>query len=203
MNSSETRIDFLTREEIARFFQAINRGRDKILFQLMYRFALRVSEARQIFIKDINLKEDRIRIYRLKGSASQEYPLPKDIKTLLTNYIEKLPRSQIYLFLSREGNPLSRNQVFHLYQKYFENSKLGNHRTSNPRTLRHSFAIHAFQSGQDRNYVQMMLGIKNPHCVLHYEKSLLQAAGYSQTITRGGLIQLIPGAMVQCGLKKQ
>lgn len=202
MNHSNFLADFLTLEELALFFRTINRLRDKVMFQLMYRFGLRVSELRLLFIQDVNLETGRIRISRLKGSASQEYPLPKDIKEMLGNYLEKYRKTQVYLFLSREGNPISRNQVFHLYRKYYAKAKLTDPQKRNPRCLRHSFAVHAFQVGQDRNYVQMMLGIKNMHCVLAYEKRMLLAAGYSQAIIRGNLIQLSPKAKTQSDTKK-
>lgn len=189
MSNSNYLADYLTLEELALFFHAIDRPRDKVMFQLMYRFGLRVSELRLLFIQDINLENGRIRISRLKGSASQEYPLPKDLKDMLRNYLDKYRKTQVYLFLSREGHPISRNQVFHLYRKYYEKAKLTDPQKGSPRCLRHSFAVHSFLAGQDRNYVQMMLGIKSMHCVYAHEKSIFLAASRSQTNISGCAIQ--------------
>lgn len=40
MNHSNFLADFLTLEELALFFRAIDRLRDRVMFQLMYRFGL-------------------------------------------------------------------------------------------------------------------------------------------------------------------
>ena len=47
---------YLTQDELKRFFDAITSPRDRALFALIYHYGLRVDEATQLTIDDVNLK---------------------------------------------------------------------------------------------------------------------------------------------------
>jgi integrase len=66
---------YLTQDEIRRFFQVIDSARDRALFGVIYHYGLRVDEATQLTIDDIDLKNHRIRIRRLKNGLGGEKPL--------------------------------------------------------------------------------------------------------------------------------
>jgi integrase len=57
---------YLTQDELKRFFDVIDSPRDRALFGLTYHYGLRVGEALMLTIDDINFKNHRITIRRLK-----------------------------------------------------------------------------------------------------------------------------------------
>jgi integrase len=60
------RMQFLTQEELKRLLAVINDKRDKALFLLAYRHRLRASEVGLLQRTDVDLKQGRITIHRLK-----------------------------------------------------------------------------------------------------------------------------------------
>ena len=81
------KLQFLTQEELKRLFAAIKEKRDKVLFLLAYRHGLRASEIGFLQRTDVDLKQGRITIHRLKGSLSGIYPLQPDVIKLLRSYL--------------------------------------------------------------------------------------------------------------------
>jgi integrase len=66
---------YLTQDELKRFFAVIDSPRDKALFSLIYHYGLRVGEALMLTVDDVNFKNHRITIRRLKNGLGGEKPL--------------------------------------------------------------------------------------------------------------------------------
>ncbi len=61
-------IHFLTQDELRRLFKVIRSKRDKAIFLVAYRHGLRASEIGLLQRADVDVKQGRISIHRLKGS---------------------------------------------------------------------------------------------------------------------------------------
>ena len=105
------KMQFLTQEELKRLFAMIKDKRDKALFLLAYRHGLRASEIGLLQRTDIDLKQGRITIHRLKGSLSGIYPLQPDVIKLLRAYLRARTDSSPYLFISNCGVPIDRRTL--------------------------------------------------------------------------------------------
>jgi integrase len=101
-------MQFLTQEELKRLLAVIKKKRDKALFLLAYRHGLRASEIGLLQRTDVDLKQGRITIHRLKGSLSGIYPLQPDVIKLLRAYLRARTDSSPYLFISNRGVPIDR-----------------------------------------------------------------------------------------------
>src|SRR5919108_1134260 len=101
-------MQFLAQEELKRLFAVIKDKRDKVLFLLTYRHGLRASEVGHLQRTDVDLKQGRITIHRLKGSLSGIYPLQPDVIKLLRTYLRSRTDSSPYLFISNRGVPIDR-----------------------------------------------------------------------------------------------
>jgi integrase len=99
-------MQFLTQEELKRVFAVIKDKRGKALFLLAYRHGLRASEIGLLQRTDIDLKQGRITIHRLKGSLSDIYPLQPDVIKLLRSYLRTRTDASPYLFISNCGVPI-------------------------------------------------------------------------------------------------
>jgi integrase len=78
---------YLTQGELQRFFKVITAPRDRALFALISHYGLRVDEAAALTVEDIDLKNHRIRIRRLKNGIGGEKPLWRHTAKLLRAYL--------------------------------------------------------------------------------------------------------------------
>jgi len=95
-----------------------HRHRDATMIQLAYRHGLRASEIGLLQRTDVDLKQGRITIHRLKGSLSGIYPLQPDVIKLLRAYLRARTDASPYLFISNRGVPIDRRTLWCAMQTY-------------------------------------------------------------------------------------
>ncbi len=152
---------FLTETEIEKFLKQpdveTETGlRDRALLELMYASGLRVSEVISLKINDIELDAGILTCFG-KGSKQRKVPLGKSAAEWLKSYLEIRNRKTGVqnLFVSPNGKPLNRQNVYQLVKNYAEKAGLEG---VSPHKLRHTFATHLLQNGADSRSVQVMLG---------------------------------------------
>ncbi|MFH0974825.1 MAG: site-specific tyrosine recombinase XerD [Spirochaetota bacterium] len=159
--------DFLTIKEINKLYKTISEDdiyelRDKALFELLYSCGLRISEAVELVINNVDFSNRYIRVLG-KGSKERLVPIGEEAVRLLNKYInESRPvilgsnRTSEYVFISKKGPLLNRKSVWRLLKGYVEKAEIEKNIT--PHTLRHSFATHLIENGADLRSVQELLG---------------------------------------------
>lgn len=178
--------DALTIEEVNGLLKSVNlvtiQGiRDNAILELMYATGVRVSEAVNLKIQDVNLDVGFLRCIG-KGSKERIVPLGKEAIGALKAYLEKSrpkllknrPGDSI-LFVSRLGKRISRQSFWKLIKSYTR--KAGITKDVRPHTLRHSFATHLLERGADLRSVQEMLGhadISTTQIYTHIDKNRLK-----------------------------
>jgi len=148
---------YLTQEEVRAFFSKIHDRRDRALFDLIYKYGLRVKEATLFQLEDVDLKRNKIFIRRVKGGVSGEKPLFSDTRRLLRAYLEERKVNSQALFTGREGR-LSERRIQQLFKHYMKKAKIK--RDVGIHSLRHSIAIHLLDDGQSLEFVKDHLGHK-------------------------------------------
>ncbi len=132
--------------------------RDRAILELMYACGLRVSEAVDLRISDVEL-DAGILTCKGKGSKTRKIPIGKSAVEWLKSYLVLRRRKENIeiqnLFVTSLGRPLNRQIIFLFIKEYAE--KIGLQDVS-PHTLRHSFATHLVQNSADIRSVQQMLG---------------------------------------------
>ena len=155
--------------------------RDRAILELMYATGLRVSEAVNLKIQDVNLEVGFLRCIG-KGSKERIVPLGKEAIAALKRYLEKVrpklakdaPGDSI-LFLSRLGKRISRQSLWKLIKRYARKARIK--KEIRPHTLRHSFATHLLSRGADLRSLQEMLGhadISTTQIYTHVDKNRLK-----------------------------
>jgi integrase/recombinase XerD len=156
---------FLTVDEVARLVlqpdeRDLHGLRDRAMLEVLYAAGLRVSELIQLRPGDINLDDGYV-ICRGKGGKERVVPLGKTAAALTRRYLQDA-RSRLQkkpaeaLFLSRRGDPFTRQGVWKMLRDYAR--KAGLEAKISPHVLRHSFATHLLERGADLRSVQLMLG---------------------------------------------
>ena len=132
--------------------------RDKAILELMYACGLRVSEAVDLRLSDVEL-DAGILTCTGKGNKMRKIPIGKSAVEWLKSYLALRNKKENVavqnLFLTSLGRPLNRQIIFLFIKEYAE--KIGLQDVS-PHTLRHSFATHLVQNSADIRSVQQMLG---------------------------------------------
>jgi integrase/recombinase XerD len=132
--------------------------RDRAILELMYSSGLRVSEAVNLKLKDLDVEAGIVTTMG-KGSKTRRVPVGASAVGWLKTYLNtrrKMENVEIdNLFVSPGGMPLTRQSIHGATRKYAETCGLEG---VSPHTLRHSFATHLVQNNADIRSVQQMLG---------------------------------------------
>lgn len=178
--------NILTIQEIENILSAIPSTtpmaiRDLAIFELLYSCGLRVTELCDLKIAHILWDSDMIRVLG-KGGKERFVPLGPIAKENLTNYLNqerpelsKKKSKVAEIFLSRNGNKLTRMMIWILLKKWTANANIN--KEVSPHTLRHSFATHLLEGGADLRSVQEMLGhadITTTQVYTHLDKEHLK-----------------------------
>ncbi len=136
--------------------------RDRAMFELIYSCGLRVSECANLKLNRFYPEEKRIVVIG-KGDKERMVPVGDVACQWLATYLEKArptileKRRSQYVFVDREREKLTREEIWHRLKKYCEKAGV----YAKVHTLRHSFATHLLQGGADLRSVQELLGHKD------------------------------------------
>ncbi|MBN2095315.1 MAG: tyrosine-type recombinase/integrase [Candidatus Aenigmarchaeota archaeon] len=147
----------LSKEEVKKIISSTENAKHKLILKCLYGLGLRVSEAANLKVFDIDFDRDMVKIVSAKGNKDRYVMLPQTLREDLANYIG-LYKPETYLFSGRSGKyPVK------TIQKVFENSarKAGIKKKATCHTLRHSFATHLLEGGTDIRLIQKLLGHEN------------------------------------------
>lgn len=161
---------FLSQSEAAKLVMAPDTSnmlgpRDRALLELLYAGGLRVSEAKDMNVNDINMETRELRVTG-KGSKQRMVLIGNAARDALHLYLEQVRpqlanrRSGRALFLNRYGSRLSQRSIQHKVKRYAASAGLDS--AVHTHTLRHSFATHMLEGGADLRVVQDLLGHSSP-----------------------------------------
>ncbi|MGG8167334.1 tyrosine-type DNA invertase [Klebsiella aerogenes] len=176
-NSDIKKRNFLTQNEIESLLNAANSGphaaRNYCLTLLCFIHGFRASEICRLRISDIDLRSKCIYIHRLKKGFSTTHPLlNKEIQALKRwlDIRDEYPQSTSeWLFLSRKGNPLSRQQFYQIISA--SGDQAGLPLEIHPHMLRHSCGFALANMGIDTRLIQDYLGHRNIRHTVWYTAS--------------------------------
>ena len=155
----------LSEDEVAAMIDSVSPStwqgvRDKAILEVLYGCGLRVSEAVNLRISCLFMKEGYVRIIG-KGNKERLVPIGEMAVEAVEDYMRVRPApadadSSDVLFLNRFGRSLSRVSMFTMIKT--QALAAGIRKDISPHTFRHSFATHLIEHGADLRMVQEMLG---------------------------------------------
>ena len=134
--------------------------RDKAVLETLYATGLRVSEAAQMQLQDLDLQRGVVTVIG-KGNKQRIVPLGAEAAHWLARYLTEA-RGQILkgrrcaaLFVGNKKGAISRQLAWQIVRRYTE--AVGIEGLS-PHGLRHAFATHMLNHGADLRVLQLLLG---------------------------------------------
>lgn len=160
--------DVLTKEELSTFFNACDNYMYKTIFMLIYGSGLRISEAVNLRVEDIDSRKMRIFVREGKGRKERYTVLPKTSLEMLRKYYKMYnPRHpEGYIFLNREGKPLKVERTRVFFRRYRRKAKIDEKFVVH--SLRHSFATDLIERGATILEVKELMGHSNIRSTMEY-----------------------------------
>lgn len=174
--------------------------RDFTIVNLVYAGALRISEACNLELKDLDLIHKKIYVFNGKG-GDRIVPLPDTTIELIQKWLEIRPswKNNSYVFTNIKGTtrpgkarPLNPKYYNQLFKKLANETgvKLRDGSLPHPHTLRHSRAMELYDNVENLQLIQTLLGHKNIATTQIYAQVRDEKVAEMQNAITGGLINL-------------
>lgn len=152
---------FLKQSEVDRLFDGVTfpesfEGlRDRTILLTFYHTGVRVSELVGINVADVRLDEAELKVTG-KRNKQRLIPFGSELLQAFRYYLSECSLSEGPLFITSEGNRLTRYQVESIVKKYL--SLVTTQSKKSPHVLRHTFATAMLNNGADLESIKELLG---------------------------------------------
>lgn len=162
--------EVLSRDEIARLLAACSRRgaggvRMRALIVLLYRTGLRISEALDLEVKDVDLDYGTVTVLRGKGKKRRTVGIDPQAQAVLEQWLERrralgLPRGGIVFCVITRGPRLGGRQHSSVTREALKDlaERAGIEKRVHPHGFRHTHAAELAREGTPVNVIQRMLG---------------------------------------------
>lgn len=167
----------LTREQVSELFAGIDRTtclgmRDYAVYALMYQLGLRVGELHRLNLTDVDLQSRKLNVIG-KGRRRRELALNAQAFQILSEWLAvrrrfKSSDDSPALFLSKKGKRLAIRTMEDNFVKLLKRVKFNVPFKITCHTLRHTFASHLNDNGEDILVIQSLLGHSSPRSTRVY-----------------------------------
>ncbi len=149
----------LTPKEVKALIKASKAGRDRTIIEFLYSTGVRVSECAKMKIANLDLHEGVARVQGGKGKKDRIIILSKKWIHNLKKYLKRKKIPSEFVFSKKNGTPITSDTIERMVKKYA--IKAGINKKVTPHALRHSFATHLLESGENIRKIQELLGHSN------------------------------------------
>lgn len=144
-------------------------ARDRCLVLLIFRHGLRVSEACNLRLSQVDTQSRILHVTRLKQGLSTTHPLRTDELRFIHAWLKERARMNppcSHFFISERRKPLNRRTVWAALRRYGEQAELP--LTAYPHMLRHACGFALADQGADTRLIQDYLGHRNIQHTVRY-----------------------------------
>lgn len=134
---------------------SITNLKHRAIISTIYSCGLRISEAINLKIRDIDSKAMTVKIVNSKGKSDRVIMLSEKLLQLLREYFKEY-KPKIYLFEGQGGGEYSTRSIQQIFKEAVKQTKIRKKVTVH--SLRHSFASHLLDNGTDIRFIQELLG---------------------------------------------
>jgi site-specific recombinase XerD len=144
--------------DVRHFFRVIDKVPDRLMFLLMLRCGLRVSEVAHLRLPDIDWTERTLIVRQGKGRKDRRVYLSNDILSSLEQLLNLRPRAIpediVFWNQKRLSQPLSIKATQKKMERYAKSANI----KASCHSLRHTFASNLLEAGAEVVYIKEFLG---------------------------------------------
>lgn len=145
----------LDKTEVQLLLNSVENLKHKAILSMIYSAGLRLNEAIEMKVSDIDSYRMLIKIVKGKGKKDRYVMLSEKLLLLLREYYKEYKPKE-YLFEGQKGGKYSARSVQAIFKVALRKANIT--KKASVHTLRHSFAVHLFESGTDIRIIQQLLG---------------------------------------------
>jgi integrase/recombinase XerD len=145
----------LSLEEVHLVLKEIENPIYRMALTIIYACGLRISEAMRLTVSDIDGKRHLLRVRNGKGGKDRYIHLPDRPLELLRNYYTQYGSRSGYLFPCKKSH-VKADALERAFKEALRQS--GITKAATPHTLRHSYATHLLENGEDIRTIKDLLG---------------------------------------------
>ena len=146
----------LGRPEIQRLLDGFTTAKYRMFFTLIYATGLRITEASLLETRDIDSMQKVIHVRNGKGGKERMVPMDSKLYRLLRTYYKHEQPPKPWMFASKSGNPICPETARRALLCAAAASGIG--KIVGPHMLRHAFATHLLENGENLRRIQVVLG---------------------------------------------
>jgi integrase len=178
----------LTQQEVVSIIKAAKTMRDKCMVLVAYRHGMRASEVVGLRMEDIDLKNNEVRVRRLKGSLTSHQPLVDQIGTpelserrLLNAWLrERGDHPSPFVFVSQKSGRCNRSTFFRVFNAAAREAGIDEEKR-HPHALKHALGFNLSMAGMDIGKIRVALGHRNISSTAIYSIPTDEAVGKEVT----------------------
>ncbi len=147
--------EVLSVQEVKNLIDSTKNQKSKLIIKFLYSSGLRVSELVNLTPKELDFQQSIGWVRKGKGSKDRIFKIAESLTKQLSKYLIKHPGNYVF----SEKNPMSTRNIQLIIKKAAE--RAGINKKVTPHTLRHSFATHLLENGENLVVIQQLLGHEN------------------------------------------
>jgi integrase/recombinase XerD len=149
--------EVLDESEIQTIFSLCKTLRFKFFFTVIYSSGLRISEALNLRLSDIDIVRKIIHVRASKNNKDRYTILSEKARIMLKHYIDRYnPESLVFFNLHDKSQKMPKRYCQHVFQSLVKEAHIT--KRVHVHTLRHSFATHLLEHDTNLFYIMKLLG---------------------------------------------
>ncbi len=155
-----------THDEISRIFQVVDRLKPNsrynsaivypVLIRMLYGCGLRISEALDLRVGDVDLVNGVLTIKKSKFDKDRLIPMSESLNSICKRFLKQMHKNSAendYFFKNRNGSRRSKNTVYHRFREILWSSGIsygGKGKGPRLHDMRHVFCCHSLKEISDK-----------------------------------------------------
>jgi len=158
----------LSADEVTKLLESLSTPKYRVFCATLYATGLRVLEACRLETRDIDAAQGVLRVRHGKGGKERLVMLSPRLLAVLRAYWKLERPASPWVFASNAGNHLDPSVARRALSRAAVQARLGKRVT--PHVLRHSFATHLLEGGEQLRVIQVLLGHASINSTTRYTR---------------------------------
>lgn len=146
----------LSKREVKTLIKATKAGRNRLIVEFVYSTGVRVSEAANMKVDALDFAQGVASVRGGKGNKDRVIVLSKNWCKNAKKYLKRKKIKSEFLFSKKNGKPISSDTIERIVRAAAKKAGITKHVTVH--ILRHSFATHLLEAGENIRNIQVLLG---------------------------------------------